>query len=56
MHVNPDKELDPDNLITLCDNPCHFVFGHLLNYKSWNRDVVNDCRVYLGKIRNRLNF
>ena len=52
VHINPDRELDPSNLITLCDNPCHFVFGHLFNYKKYNKDVVNDCKVYLNKVQN----
>lgn len=53
VHLNPDRELDPSNLITLCDDPCHFVFGHLLDYKSWNKDVINDCKVYLNKVKNK---
>ena len=53
VHLNPDRELDPSNLITLCDDPCHFIFGHLLDYKSWNKDVINDCEVYLNKVKNK---
>lgn len=53
VHVNPHRELDPSNLITLCDSPCHLVFGHLMNYKSWNVDVVKDCENYNQKIRNK---
>jgi 5-methylcytosine-specific restriction endonuclease McrA len=53
VHWKPEKELDPENLITLCDNPCHLVFGHLMNYKSWNKDVVQDCSVYLNKVKNK---
>lgn len=53
VHVNPDKELDSDNLITLCDKYCHFIFGHLMNYKSWNEDVVEDSRRYKNKIINK---
>jgi len=53
VHINPDRELDPDNLITLCDDPCHFVFGHLLDYKSWNKNVVKDCLVYLNRVKNK---
>lgn len=53
VHLNPDKELDPSNLITLCDDPCHLLFGHLMNYKSWNKDVVIDCAVYLDKVKNK---
>jgi 5-methylcytosine-specific restriction protein A len=53
VHINPDRELDINNLITLCDNPCHFIFGHLMDYKSWNKDVVTDCKVYLNKVKNK---
>lgn len=53
VHLNPDLELDPNNLITLCDDPCHLVFGHLFNYKSYNKSVENDCSVYLSKVRGR---
>ena len=53
FHTNPELELDPNNLVTLCDDPCHFVFGHLMNYKSWNNTVVEDCKLYYEKIRNR---
>lgn len=52
-HKNPDRELDPDNLITLCGKNCHLVFGHLLDYKSWNENVKEDCEIYLNKIQNR---
>ena len=53
VHLNPDRELDPTNLITLCDDPCHIVFGHFLDYKSWNKNVVNDCEVYYKGFLNR---
>ena len=53
VHKNPHKELDPSNLITLCDSPCHLLFGHLMNYKSWNDSVIKDCEIYLNKIKNR---
>lgn len=52
FHVNPSRELDLTNLITLCPN-CHFIFGHLMDYSSWNVDVINDCSVYLNKVKNR---
>jgi 5-methylcytosine-specific restriction endonuclease McrA len=53
VHISPEKELDPSNLVTLCDDPCHIVFGHLMNYKSYNKDVSNDCAVYLNKVKNK---
>ena len=52
-HKYPELELDLNNLITLCDDPCHFVFGHLMNYKSWNENVVSDCKEYNNKVKNR---
>lgn len=53
VHINPDRELDITNLITLCDSPCHLVFGHLMNYKSWNSNVIEDCKKYLSQIKHR---
>ena len=52
VHVNPDLELDESNLITL-DHDCHLLFGHLMNWKSYNKDVINDCRGIKEKIKNR---
>jgi hypothetical protein len=45
-HVDPSRELDPANLITLCGKRCHFVFGHLMDWKSWNENVVRDSTLY----------
>lgn len=47
FHVDPTKELDPGNLITLCEAwkrgvNCHLLFGHLGNYRGWNADVHVD--------------
>lgn len=53
VHMAPELELDMDNLITLCDDPCHFVFGHLFNYRSYNKNVEEDCAVYLNKVKTR---
>lgn len=53
VHISPENELDPSNLITLCADPCHIIFGHFMDWKSWNTDVVNDCMVYLNKYRNK---
>lgn len=53
VHLNPAKELDPSNLITLCDQYCHFAIGHLMDYKSWNKNVIKDAEVYLDKVKKR---
>ena len=45
FHLHPDLELDPSNLVTLCEAlkdgvNCHLLFGHLGNFKSFNDDVL----------------
>lgn len=51
-HINPDLELEPSNLITLCGKYCHFIFGHYMDWKSWNENVVRDSTLYYaGKIQ-----
>jgi 5-methylcytosine-specific restriction protein A len=52
---NPELELEPGNLVTLCSGStkCHFVFGHLGSWKSINPDVMTDAAVYCMKMRNR---
>jgi 5-methylcytosine-specific restriction protein A len=53
VHKDPSKELDPNNLITLCGKTCHLIFGHLMDYKSWNPNVEKDSELYLSKIKMR---
>lgn len=53
VHINPEKELDPDNLVTLCSSPCHLVFGHFMDYKSWNPNVIEDCETYYVRYKSR---
>jgi 5-methylcytosine-specific restriction endonuclease McrA len=53
VHISPELELDPSNLVTLCSTPCHLLFGHLMNFKSYNKMVIEDCAVYLNKVKNR---
>ena len=52
FHIDPTKELEPSNVIILCWW-CHFVLGHLRNWKSWNKDIRLDAFKLLNKIRNR---
>lgn len=49
-HENPELELDPTNLITLCADPCHLVWGHLMSFKRVNPSVRADCEKYRAKI------
>lgn len=50
--VDASKELLEENCMTLCKT-CHFVFGHLHSYTSWNEDVRKDCEAHLNKVRSR---
>jgi len=50
FHENPELELDDSNLVSLCSEPCHFVFGHLLNWSSSNPHVREDAVSYRHRI------
>jgi hypothetical protein len=43
--LRPDLELSEPNLITLCKF-CHFIFGHFSDYRLYNPEVVNHCRIH----------
>jgi len=56
VHLYPELELDPNNLIILCENltlNCHLSFGHLGNWEAWNPTVVIDAATYNEKVNNR---
>lgn len=56
FHLFPELELEPSNLITLCEGDvvnCHLLFGHLRSWHSFNEDVRADAAVMLVKIRRR---
>jgi hypothetical protein len=50
-HLHPDLELEPTNLITLCefgDIDCHYNIGHLRDWKSFNPNVEKDAQEKLA--------
>lgn len=49
VHVDPTKELDPTNLVTLCGDRCHIIFGHCYDYHLTNPHVVEDCARMLAR-------
>lgn len=53
VHAYPELELDPSNLVSLCDDPCHLTFGHFFDYRSWNITVKQDAEVYYNKLIKR---
>lgn len=52
VHLCPEKELSPENLITLCRQH-HFLFGHLASWTSFNKDVREDAEAWNKKIKER---
>ena len=58
FHVHPELELDPANLITLCEDKghgvyCHLFFGHLGNFHSINENLLADIAVWKERLQNR---
>jgi hypothetical protein len=58
FHLHPQLELDPKNLITLCESEAdgclaHLMFGHLGSFKSYNIHVREDVAIWRKKIKNR---
>jgi hypothetical protein len=57
FYLHPELELDPDNLITLCEGKkgltCHLIFGHLGNYKGINPDCKTDALIWKTKLSKK---
>lgn len=56
VHVDGRQELEPENLITLCEGDtlnCHLWCGHLGHFKSWNKTVRRDAARFLARVRTR---
>ena len=59
FHLHPNLELDPDNLITLCEilgREHHLLLGHLDDWESYNPNVRADVKRFhkqsAGQIRS----
>jgi len=53
FHIDPSKELDPLNLITLCEGDtfnCHLFFGHFRNWTKHNPEIVKDASEWNKKV------
>ena len=59
FHTHPGLELEPGNLITLCEKShldglnCHLLFGHLGDWKAFNPHVQEDAPEWRKKILAR---
>lgn len=47
FHIDPSKELDPSNLLPLCEGNktinCHLRFGHFDDFRTkYNSDVITE--------------
>jgi hypothetical protein len=52
FHLHPKLELDPKNLITLCEadgRDHHLLLGHLDEWESYNVNVRDDVKRYRNK-------
>jgi hypothetical protein len=57
FHIHPELELDPTNLITLCEDPmklCHCAVGHAFDWKSYVPTVVEDAAYLLKRRQGRI--
>lgn len=53
VSISPMLELDPQNLITLCETPCHIVFGHFMSHHCYNREVRKMAQEYHKAMQKR---
>lgn len=54
FHLNPKLELDPTNLITLCEGAGngnhHLIFGHWGNYRTkYNPNIQTESKIWLSR-------
>ena len=52
FHLFPELELDPANLMTLCESQSHndhLLFGHCLSWSTFNPHAVDDSARYLDR-------
>lgn len=52
FHLHPELELDPHNLVTLCERKGrdhHLLLGHFDNWKSYNEHIRADAKHYYNK-------
>ena len=55
FHEDPSKELDPSNLITLCDRPGpknhHLLIGHSGSFRKSNPNVREDAEAVYKSLK-----
>jgi len=56
FHLYPELELEPSNLITMCESKsygiiCHLLIGHNGSYRNINPNVVEDAAAWNKKLK-----
>lgn len=54
VHIDPSRELDPDNFKTMCVNPvwqCHLIIGHKGNWQKYRLNVDRAAAEILAAIK-----
>ena len=55
FHLFPEKELDPENLIALCERKnvlnCHLIFGHFGDWTRYNINIERDTEVWQKRLK-----
>lgn len=54
FHLDASRELDPTNLVSLCEGStfnCHLFFGHLKRWDRHNPRVLEDARMWRERMR-----
>lgn len=58
FHLHPELELEPTNLISLCESTsygiiCHLLIGHLGDYRNINPNVLKDIKIWNAKLKEK---
>lgn len=58
FHVHPELELEPTNLMTMCESKsygiiCHLLIGHWGSYKLTNPNVKKEAAAWLKKLTEK---
>jgi hypothetical protein len=53
VSVAPELALVENNLLTMCETPCHFMFGHFFSYHCYNREVRSMAKKFRAQLLKR---
>ena len=54
FHIHPELELEPTNLITLCEKHCcHLMIGHAGDFHAFNPHVEEDAKILRKRVEQR---